>query len=440
MITTKNKLQLISNKICNGIKPISLNILLTYNCNFSCKHCYISPEREKDNIINNIQIPITLEKWKFILKEFYEAGTIYLRISGGEPTIYPYFIDLYNFAWDLGYKIEIATNGYLLYKYYDLLKSKKPFLITFSLYGISDETYSKFCHIERNGFTNLHNSILFCKNHDVSYRITYVLTKYNALEMDKIYKFGINENWDLNCLRTMQNDTKGNANPSQYNATVDEIVRSYRIFGDVRKKLNHFRNLVWNNGYKTCFSGSTSFNVNPYGEMYLCSSCFNIKYKIDRSLNEMLSTINNSRRINIEKKNQCSDCNLKHWCGLCTPIANEKIKSGIFQEYCSQQKYIFNNLRRDFIMQYKLKYNYDFSEVEGDFIVTPKNGEITSKAMVVNSTTYHILNALQEKCTISDLVQILKKYYQVDEDSLYSDVDAIITELKHADLIEEYDF
>ena len=90
-------------------------------------------------------------------------------------------------------------------------------------------------------------------------------------------------------------------------------------------------------------------------------------------------------------------------------------------------------------MYYKLRYAYEFSDVEGEYIITPKNGEVTTKAMVANATTYFILKKLQEKCTISDIVNVLKGSYQVDEDNLYTDIENVIDELKTADLIEEYD-
>ena len=430
----KSKLQLISNKISKCTKAISLNALLTYGCNFSCKHCYLSPERN-NKTSNSL---ISLEEWKIILKKFHDAGTIYLRLSGGEPTTYLFFSELYSFAWDLGYKIELATNGYLLHKFFNLFENKKPFLITFSLYGLSDETYSKFCNIKSGGYNNLYNSILFCKTHDIPFKITYVLTNYNARDMNTVYKMAQSEGWEINCLRNMQNDTAGNAAPSDYNATVNDIIRSYQIFGDFNRKINHFKDMVWDDKYKTCFAGSTSFNVNPSGELYLCSSCFNIKFSIDEDINKTLFEINNARRANIEKTNKCSFCNLKDWCGLCSPIFNEKVQVGNLEDYCNQQKFIFNKLRSVFIMYYKLKYDYEFSEIEGEYIVTPKNGETTTKAMVVNVTTYLILKELQEKHTISEIVKILKSFYQVETDRLFADIENVIDELKTADLIEEY--
>ena len=94
------KILALSDKIINCAKPISLNILITYQCNFSCKHCYIEPERVR------VYEKFSIDEWKKILKCFKDLGVIYLRISGGEPTICSEFAAIYSFAWDLGYKID----------------------------------------------------------------------------------------------------------------------------------------------------------------------------------------------------------------------------------------------------------------------------------------------------------------------------------------------
>ena len=423
------KLLAISDKVLDYAKPISLNILLTYQCNFSCKHCYIKPERSE----HNDKLP--LDKWKNILKYFKDIGVIYLRISGGEPTIVSFFDSLYSYAWDLGYKIEIATNGYKLNQYTDLLKTKKPYLITFSLYGLTNETYSEFCGVKDKGFDKLLMSTEFCQEQNIDYKINYILTSYNSGQMKEIFKLANQNRWEIFCLRNLQNDTDGNFEPVKCQAEIKEVIKSYYIFNDARKKIFHFMNAVWVKSYKTCYSGITHFNINPYGEIYLCNACFRIKHKIDTNISDAIEEIRKQRCVNIEKECACSRCELRYWCGLCTPIYNEKSRSNQFNQYCNEQKYIFYQLRRDFMTSYKLKYNYDFSEVEGDYIVTPKNSEATTKALVINETTYRIMKELQNDVPVCDIVDVLSKIYTISKEELFDDVKKVINELEKVELI-----
>lgn len=85
---------------------------------------------------------------------------------------------------------------------------------------------------------------------------------------------------------------------------------------------------------------------------------------------------------------------------------------------------------------YKLKYNYDFNEIEGDYIVTPKNGETTTKALVVNETAYKIMDLLQKSISISEIVEKLSEIYAESNISLFNDVKAVVEELEKSGLIE----
>lgn len=423
------KLLTLSDKIINYAKPISLNILLTYQCNFSCKHCYIEPERVGG------PKKISIDEWKKILKYFRDNGVIYLRISGGEPTICSEFMSIYNFAWDLGYKIEIATNGFLLSRYFELFENKKPYLITFSLYGISNDTYLNFCGIKEAGYDKLLTAVEFCDKQNIDYRFNYILTNYNSTQIEEIYRLSKEKKWEIFCLRNLQNDTDGNFEPIKCQASISDIIKSYYVFNDARKKIVHFKEAVWIKGYKTCYSGVTHFNINPFGEIYLCNACFKVKHKINDNISESINIIRRQRREKIEKESACSTCFLRNWCGLCSPIYLEKMNSGQFEQYCSEQKFIYNELRRDFMITYKLKYNYDFSKVEGDYIVTPKNGETTTKALVINETTYKIMELLQNNVSISEIVEKLSEIYAESNISLFEDVKSIVEELENSGLI-----
>jgi len=87
----------------------SLSIEITSNCNLSCKHCAIRCGPRTTN-------PLTLPKKKFteVLIDAYDLGAYSISITGGEPFMDDELIEKIKFCRDLGFKVEINTNGTLI--------------------------------------------------------------------------------------------------------------------------------------------------------------------------------------------------------------------------------------------------------------------------------------------------------------------------------------
>ncbi len=88
----------------------TLYIEVTRNCYFKCSYCSSgSNDRTKWESTKSIE-----EIEKHILLPAKEVGTNFINFSGGEPFLYPNFIDLLKIANEMGFKIGISTNGSLL--------------------------------------------------------------------------------------------------------------------------------------------------------------------------------------------------------------------------------------------------------------------------------------------------------------------------------------
>ena len=430
-----DKLYHIGKKIFDGSKIVSLNVLLTYECNFKCKHCYIEPNKNLNRDY------LSVHQWKKLLKKFREQGAIYIRISGGEPTICgEKFRTIYEYAWDLGYKIEIATNGYNLSQYYDLLEQKPPYIVTFSLYGASDKTYREFCGIER-GFTKVKASFEFCISNKINYRITYILTKYNESDMEEINRMAKKNQWVLTCVRNIQCDTRGNDIAKDVQASNEMVIRSYHIFNDIKNKLTSYSGLLWKEKCKLCYAGVSNCNINPYGELYLCSACFENKTLLinPEEIESAWSQIKEYRKKYIERQVECADCQYKLWCGQCTPIYDELNNAKILSRYCERQKQIYTTIRKEYIMKYKLKYNFETNVVEGDYIVTPIDSQDTTKVLILNETGYFVFSKLVDDTSIADIVDMMETKFDIGREELFDDVNTIVDSLKEAGLLDEND-
>jgi hypothetical protein len=89
------------------MKLNSLHLLLTYQCNFECDHCFVwgSPHQSGT---------LTLGDLRNILAQAHELGTIeWIYFEGGEPFLYyPILLAAVHQAIAYGFKVGIVTNSY----------------------------------------------------------------------------------------------------------------------------------------------------------------------------------------------------------------------------------------------------------------------------------------------------------------------------------------
>jgi len=99
-----------------------LHLLLTYQCNLECDHCFAwgSPWQTGT---------ITLKKIRQILRQASELGTVeWFYVEGGEPFLfYPIMVRAVEEAAKLGFKAGVVTNGYWATDLTDALEWLRPF-------------------------------------------------------------------------------------------------------------------------------------------------------------------------------------------------------------------------------------------------------------------------------------------------------------------------
>lgn len=123
--------------------PVSGIFELTPRCNLRCKMCYVrlSPEQMKP-----IGTERTAEEWISFGKECKDAGMVFLLITGGEPTLRPDFLQIYEALAQMGLSITINTNGTLLTPELKALWHRlPPAQVNITLYGVCREDYEELC-------------------------------------------------------------------------------------------------------------------------------------------------------------------------------------------------------------------------------------------------------------------------------------------------------
>jgi len=105
------------------MKLAGLHILLTYQCNFECDHCFVwgSPWQSGT---------LTLNQLEDIYRQAKVVGTVTsVYFEGGEPFLYyPILVKAVQLGKEYGFKLGIVSNGYWATTKEDALEWLRPFV------------------------------------------------------------------------------------------------------------------------------------------------------------------------------------------------------------------------------------------------------------------------------------------------------------------------
>ena len=118
------------------MKLRSLHLLLTYQCNFECEHCFVwgSPWQSGT---------MTLRQVRHILREARDLGTVEsFYFEGGEPFLYyPVLLRAVQEAVQMGFQTGIVSNSYWATEVQDAVEWLKPFAGVIQSLSISSDLY-----------------------------------------------------------------------------------------------------------------------------------------------------------------------------------------------------------------------------------------------------------------------------------------------------------
>lgn len=114
---------------------------LTPRCSMRCRMCYMRLDPPQ---IKQQGRELTTEEWIRMGKMAFDAGTLDLLLTGGEPTLRPDFKEIYTALSDMGFLLRLFTNGTLITPdLMALLRERPPQSMEITLYGASGETYKR---------------------------------------------------------------------------------------------------------------------------------------------------------------------------------------------------------------------------------------------------------------------------------------------------------
>ena len=166
--------------------PLSGTFELTPVCNMDCKMCYVRMSRSAQETIAPLK---GAAEWLALAQAAKDAGMLYLLITGGEPFLHPQFREILEGLHKMGFLITINSNGTMIDEsVIAWLKNCPPVRINISLYGASNETYSRLCG-NPVGFTQTVRAIRLLREAGLSVKLNCSLTPYNAKDLPEMVEF-----------------------------------------------------------------------------------------------------------------------------------------------------------------------------------------------------------------------------------------------------------
>lgn len=164
-----------------------LEFHITYICNHACIFCSEDTRMQKYN-----QHPLTMLQVKTILLDRRKKWFNHVNFTGGEPTLFPRFLELLKFAKKLWYKIYVWTNG-TLFAWEEFAKEALSYIdeVSLSIHWFDEESCEE--QIKLDNHFNIYTDKI-SKNIDKYQQWNFffsnvVINKYNYKDTLKIIKF-----------------------------------------------------------------------------------------------------------------------------------------------------------------------------------------------------------------------------------------------------------
>lgn len=309
-----------------------LDIELTERCNNNCIHCCINlPIHDREAKRKEM----SLEEIKDILIQAHNLGCLEVRFTGGEPLLFPHFVEVYKITRRLGMRVRLFTNARLitpkLAKLFSEISPLEP--IEVSIYGMREESY-----FENTGQVGAYESfkrgVQLLIDYDIPFMVKTVFLPSLRNEIQEIddwskgitwmkEKPGITVFFDL---RLRRDDSKKNELIKSLRLAPEDAVNFLRDHNgnfDFLKE-NYWQNMSHLPGKQLfkCNAGKEKLAIDAYGNIQPCLPMRHPDLVLPRgtSLITGLRFFSNLREIqatNEEYIERCANCFLRNLCEQC---------------------------------------------------------------------------------------------------------------------------
>lgn len=320
--------------------PLFGTFELTPRCNFNCKMCYVHLSSDEISLHGK---ELDAEEWISLGKQAMQAGTLFLCITGGEPTTHPDFYKIYSELSKMGFIITLQSN---LYSFNDkcikLFEQAPPQSIKFTIYGASDTTYKKVCGIS-DGFSKVFENIKLLQKLKIPLEAVTTVTVDNVNDLPEISSLMKELHIPWISSSGLRKSVRGANPPIDSLRLPDSAYQS--LCEDVTRLIEKEKIKTVNKPCEKCKEYRMGYWIKWNGDMSFCSFLNEPKIKASTlGINEAWKQL-----VDYEEKLQwpkeCLECKWSKICPRCA--ATFATESGninkVNKDFCHYIDRIFNN-------------------------------------------------------------------------------------------------
>lgn len=237
---------------------------LTKKCNLRCEHCYVPDcgvSKAKANTSS-----MTFNDIRDLISQIDELGVMELQLTGGEPFILPYILDIIKEVQSRLIPCSVFTNGTLMtekiFRYISENNYGLIFYISLDGYQETHDTFRK----HRGAFQKTVTTIKRLLQMDCDVRINTSVGRHNIAEMRQFIEFVKNEFGVLHRLVIVEPIGRANA---EMTVSAEEFANLLQESDNTFEFLDSHDPIAdWTT--PACGIGSSMLFIDAYGNVSLC--------------------------------------------------------------------------------------------------------------------------------------------------------------------------
>ncbi len=314
--------------------PLWAHVEIIATCNFSCKHCYIAPCAEREDVMS-------LEQAKTLFAKLSAAGTMRVLLTGGEIFTHKQFKEIYLAAKSAGFIIALNTNAYLIGELWaDFLAEHPPQVISISLYGMTAESYEKVTGVPRS-YERCIRAIDLLLERGLKLDLKSPAFSMTHPELLLMQKFaadrGIVFRYDTNM--TPRRD--GDEEPMKYQLGPEQTFELQKTMDPGLELLREFSvgRVGTRPGGKVyqCGAGKALLAINVHGGVTTCTTSRAVVGNLlDQPFDEVWAALGGKVSRTFPEGHPCGTCKFRAMCAGCPALVEQQtgLPEGYVQEYC----------------------------------------------------------------------------------------------------------
>ncbi len=315
--------------------PIFSSVEITSRCNLRCTFCYL--DHSDVDELSSVEI-------KHYLEQLASAGSLFLSLTGGEPLLRKDFWEIAQCAHDLGFALNLKTNGTLIdEKAASRIAELSVYRVDISLLGATPKVHDAITQVQGSLEKTL-QAVQMLRERDIQVFLMSTIIRENLPEFMKIKALADQMDVPLASTPLVYPKNDAGTEPLRYRLADEELTGYFRktLDTDSRKILCPDTD----SDPLICQAGRTDISINNQGKVYPCLA---LPWEVGDLKKENLEEIlKNSQRLSLIRSldgsefKDCVRCADNSLCTRCPGLAYSEKGDlfGVSPENCRQTKII----------------------------------------------------------------------------------------------------